>query len=140
MTKRPFKKLDKRMLAVCEIVREHLGLKNVTGFFETGDKSVKDRCASCLSRGEGWEFRVFFYSGFFKEVDIDKQLVVIVHELIHAAMQPYDDMIQRCWEEYVPHKHKRIFRDRCIDSLELMVDHMVTGILNAIRPQLDKIL
>lgn len=128
------------MLQVCDVVREALGLGSLPTeyLFEDGLEWEETAFASCEVFYTGWRVYITFYGRFF-DCDLQKQLRIVVHEHLHAAMHPTSQAHHRTIDK-LARKDRRAARTARITADEITVQHLEVPILNLLMPRIDRVL
>jgi hypothetical protein len=142
MRSKPLTKKDKKLvLQVCDIVREHLGIGAIGCEYEFYPKHEKletmTLAASFVFRS-GWYLLIEFYDAFFKG-SLERQINTIVHEHLHVAMQPFDQILIRM-EDMLLKKHRPLFEENIHVAREIVVDRLAAPIAKLLEPHLRKVL
>lgn len=122
-----------RLLAVCAIVREGLGLAALTSRYDVEPDNGKD-CASCFIPFYGWTVYITFRDVFFS-LDVETQVATIVHEHLHASMIP---LTQRMYRENA--QPDEALHDHIRSSDEITVDHLTEPLVRLLMPRISEIL
>ena len=117
----------RRLLAVCSVVREGLGLSGLTCRYDVKPNNGTD-WASCFVPFFGWTVQITFYEEFFT-LPLEQQLATVVHEHIHASMIPTLQLM---------HQHEQGDRVRRAD--EITVDHLTGPLLKLLMPRISEVL
>lgn len=137
MSNKPFKKLDARLLRVCDVVRTKLGLDAIHCIYQQGDR--KDARADTLIVWEGWVCIIQFHPSFFK-IDLQSQLHTIVHEHLHAMMLPMEQAVLTVEHNYVAKQDRKFVSRHLSTAREITVDHASLPLLRLLEPHIKKVL
>lgn len=128
----------KRLLKVCNVVREGLGLGDLhcEYTFEKGDDK---HLANSFTANRGWRIHITFFDCFFK-CSAESQLVTVVHEHIHSMLVPLYQHSYELHDIYVPEDHQEhVWRAFSVVN-EITVEHVAAPLLKLLRPQIEKVL
>lgn len=111
-----------RLLRVCDVVRDALGLGMFNLWTEFPKKDGPEGDLACATTFySGWKCRLRFYPHFFRR-PLDVQLYAIVHEHIHLLMHPYDQAIAR-HQLTLKSEVNETFEEAITVAREITVDH-----------------
>jgi hypothetical protein len=142
MRSKPFTKKDKKLIRqVCDIVRHHLGIGEIGceyDFHPKHRKSDNTTLAAAFVFNSGWYLLIEFYDAFFQG-SLERQINTIVHEHLHVAMQPFDQILIRM-EDMLLKRHRPLFEENVHVAREIVVDRLAAPIAKLLEPHLRKVL
>lgn len=127
-----------KLLKICEVVRKHLGLGDLSFQYEFKPDDGHQTSADSLVFFSGWQIKIAFYDQFFTS-GLQHQLEVIVHEHLHAMMMPSDQAVIR-EGRLVPAKQRKSFRNATETGREIAIDHATLPILKLLMPHIKRVL